>query len=295
MFAGIEAGGTKFVCAVGTGPLDVRAKVSIATTTPGETFARVIGFIEDQQQRFEPVRAIGIASFGPLDLREASATYGQILSTPKAGWHHVDVVGSLRRQLSVPIALDTDVNAAALAESRWGAGRNRDPVVYITVGTGIGGGVVLNGQPLHGKLHPEVGHVPVRRHADDAFRGSCPYHGACLEGLAAGPAIRARWGRDPAALGADLDRAVALEAWYLAQLVAMTLAFWSPERVILGGGVLKLPGLLDAVRAAAASVLNGYFDVKTSNGEDFITPPGLGDLSGVLGGLALARQVWGDT
>jgi fructokinase len=291
--AGVEAGGTKFVCAIGTGPGDLRDTTSYATTSPDEALGQAIAFIGEYQQRAGvEVAAVGVASFGPLNLHEGSPTYGHITSTPKARWQDTDVVTPFSDAFGVPVGVDTDVNGAALAESQWGAGRHLDPVVYVTVGTGIGGGALVNGSLLHGLMHPEMGHLPVRRHHDDRFAGVCPYHGDCLEGLASGPAIEARWQRSARELGPELDRGVALEAWYLAQL-ASTLAYvLSPELIILGGGVLKLPGLLAAVRTDTAGLLNGYLGtaVAAEQIDRYIVAPELGDQAGVLGGIALAQR-----
>ena len=296
LVASVEAGGTKFVCAIGTGPDDVRTTTSFATTSPEESLGQAVAFIQEHQRIGLEVAAVGIACFGPLDLREESPTYGRITSTPKPGWRDTDVVAPFTDAFGVPVGLDTDVNGAALAESQWGAGQGLDPVVYVTVGTGIGAGAMVNGGLLHGLVHPEMGHVPVRRHPDDPFEGVCPYHGDCLEGLASGPAIEARWQRVARDLGPERDRAVALEAWYLAQL-ASTLAYvLSPEVIIFGGGVLKLPGLLVAIQAETATLLNGYLDaaVAREHIDQYIVTPQLGDRAGVLGGIALAhRQIRG--
>jgi fructokinase len=293
LVASVEAGGTKFVCAIGTRPDDVRATTSFATTSPEESLGRAVAFIRGHQQRTDTkVAAVGIACFGPLDLREESPTYGHITSTPKPGWTNTDVVTAFSTTFDVPVGFDTDVNGAALAERQWGAGQGLDPVVYVTVGTGIGGGAMVNGGLLHGFVHPEMGHVPVRRHPDDPFEGVCPYHGDCLEGLASGPAIEARWRRTPRELGPVRDQAVALEAWYLAQL-ATTLAYvLSPELIIFGGGVLKLPGLLAAIRAETAALLNGYLGTAVAGKQmdHYVVAPGLGDRAGVLGGIALAQR-----
>lgn len=293
LVASVEAGGTKFVCAVGTGPGDIRATTSFPTTTPDETLGRAVDFVHGQQAELgADVAAIGVACFGPVDLHLDSPTYGHITSTPKAGWGGTSVVGAFRSAFEVPVGFDTDVNGAALAEHRWGAGQGLDPVVYVTVGTGIGGGALVNGRVLHGLLHPEVGHVMVRRHPDDQFTGGCPYHGDCLEGLAAGPALEARWQRRPDDLGDHRDRAVELESWYLAQLAATLTYLLSPERIIMGGGVLKLPGLLAAVRKATSTMLNGYLDVPATSSEidQYIVAPGLDDQAGILGGIALAHR-----
>lgn len=296
MYAGIEAGGTKFVCAVGSAPHDLRGFTTFPTTTPEETLQRAVAFIREQQERLrETVRAIGVASFGPVSLDPRSPTYGRITSTPKPGWQDTDLLGALHRAFGVAVGLDTDVNGAALAEHRWGAGEGLAPLVYVTVGTGIGGGCLVNGGLLHGMLHPEVGHLPVRRHPDDRFVGTCPYHGDCLEGLAAGPAIAARWGRPASELGSLRSEAVALEAWYLSQLATSLAYVLSPQRVIVGGGVLNLSGLLDAVRAGTAEMLNGYLDLPllTDKIDSYLVSPGLGDRAGVLGGIALAEQALG--
>jgi fructokinase len=293
LYASIEAGGTKFVCAVGTGPQDLRAVTSFPTTTPDETLGRAIDFVREQQVLLaQPVSALGVACFGPVDLRKGSPTYGHITSTPKPGWRGTDVVGTFQHALDIPVAFDTDVNGAALAEHEWGAGQGLDPVVYVTVGTGVGAGAMVNGRLLHGLLHPEVGHVMVRRHPDDSFPGRCPFHGDCVEGLAAGPAVEERWQRPPAELGEVHDEAVAIESWYLAQLATMLTYLLSPERIVFGGGVTKLAGLLPALRTNAASIMNGYVDVPAATTEidRYIVAPGLGDRAGILGGLALAQR-----
>jgi fructokinase len=293
LVASVEAGGTKFVCAISTGPDDVRATTSFATTSPEESLGQAVAFIQGHRRTGLDVSAVGVACFGPLDLREESPTYGHITSTPKPGWKDTDVVAAFTHALGVPVGFDTDVNGAALAESQWGAGRGLDPVVYVTVGTGIGGGAMVDGGLLHGLMHPEMGHVPVRRHPDDPFEGVCPYHGDCLEGLASGPAIEARWHRSARDLGPERDNAVALESWYLAQL-ASTLAYvLSPELIIFGGGVLKLPGLLAAIRAETATLLNGYLGTAAvrEHIDRYIVAPELGDRAGVLGGIALAQRV----
>lgn len=288
--AGIEAGGTKFVCAVGTGPEDVRRSTVIPTTTPAETLDRVVTFFREQQAAGLDISAMGIASFGPLDLTPTSPRYGHITTTPKPRWAGTDLVGSIRRAIDVPIVLDTDVNGAAYGEFRWGAGRGLASSAYLTVGTGVGGGAVIDGRPLRGLLHPEMGHLTVQRHPDDEFAGSCPFHGDCLEGLASGPAIQRRTDRPANDLGPERDRIVALEAWYIAQLVAAVTYLLTPQRVVLGGGVLNLPGLIEAVRASTVARLAGALDGVAADGmRPYLVPPALGPLSGVLGALALAE------
>ncbi len=288
---GIEAGGTKFVCAVGTGPDDLRDRRVIPTTTPAETLGLVVEFFEEQRKNGLTIESLGIASFGPLDLSPDSSTYGRITTTPKPGWAGTDLVAAMSGRLGVPVALDTDVNGAAYGEYRWGAGQRLHSSTYLTVGTGVGGGVVVGGRPLRGLLHPEMGHLHVRRHPDDEFPGSCPFHGDCLEGLASGPAIKARFGRSAEDLGSYRDQMVEIEAWYLAQLVTTVVYLLSPQRIILGGGVLHVDGLLDAVRSSTLVRLAGALDgTAVADGiEHFLVPPALGSSSGVLGALALAE------
>jgi fructokinase len=287
---GIEAGGTKFVCAVGTGPDDVRAEARVPTTTPSETLERVVAFFAEQATR-APLAALGVASFGPVDLDSRSPRFGFITTTPKPGWRDVDLLGPLRRALGVPVGFDTDVNAAALAEQRWGAGRGLGTLVYVTVGTGLGGGAVVDGRPLHGLLHPEMGHMRVPHdRARDPFAGICPAHGDCWEGLATAPAIAARWGRAPQTLPDD-HPAWVLEAHYLALGLANVVLTLSPERLVLGGGVMTRTHLYRLVRAGVSETLAEYLvsSVLDAGLERYIVPPTLGDRAGVLGALALAQ------
>ena len=290
-FAGIEAGGTKFVCAAGSGPESILAEARFPTTTPAATLAAAIEFFQAQQARFGPPRAVGIASFGPLDARPGSPTYGWITSTPKPGWANVNLVGPLRQALGVPAGFDTDVNGAALSEGRWGAGQGLDNLVYLTVGTGIGGGALVDGRPIHGLLHPEMGHIRVPHDWQaDPFPGSCPYHADCLEGLASGPAIEARWGRAGSELPSD-HPAWTLEAHYLAQGLANLVLSLSPQRLILGGGVMEQAQLFPLIRAEVRRLLNGYIQSPWLEDrlDEYIVPPGLGARAGVLGALALAE------
>lgn len=295
MYVGIEAGGTKFVCAAGTGPDDLTDVTRFPTTTPDETLRRTCAFVADHAQG---LRGIGVASFGPIDLRRSSTTYGSITSTPKPYWHNADVLGPLRAVADVPIGFDTDVNGAALAEARWGAATDVSSCVYVTIGTGIGGGGLVDGQLVHGLLHPEMGHLPVARHPADEFPGRCPFHGDCLEGMAAGPAIEQRWGRPAQHLtGAELAQAIEVEADYLAQMAAALSYILSPERLIFGGGVMHLAGLLDAVRVQLVTRLNGYLAIPeiTDDVERYLVRPALGDTAGVLGAIGLATDAAGDT
>jgi fructokinase len=286
----VEAGGSKLVCAVGTGPGDLRAEARIVTTSPAETLDRAVGFFREQAMR-TPLAALGIASFGPVDLDPGSATWGFITTTPKPGWADTDLAGTFGRALGVPVGFDTDVNGAALAEHRWGALQGCDPAVYVTVGTGIGGGAIVNGRPLHGAIHPEMGHLRIPRDPGDVFPGACPYHADCLEGLATAGAMRARWGASPEALPSD-HPAWELEASYLALGLAAVVAVLSPQRIALGGGVTGERGLLPRVRARLRALLGGYLRSPALEDLDrYVVAPGLGERAGVLGALALAADV----
>ena len=288
IYGGIEAGGTKWVCAVGAVPGQTLETVTFPTTSPEETIARAVAFFE----RHDGLAAVGAGCFGPLDLRRGSPTWGHITTTPKSGWGDTDVAGALAAALAVPIALDTDVNAAALAEHRWGSAAGLDTFWYITVGTGIGGGGLVNGELLHGLMHPEFGHMRIPRdHGRDPFPGVCPFHGDCLEGLASGHAIRARWGLS----GEDArdDRVWDLEAEYLAHGIVNVSCVLSPERVVIGGGVMRQPSLLPRIRERVAALLAGYVSAPELAGDltGYIVAPALGDRAGVLGALELARRV----
>lgn len=289
----VEAGGTKFVCAVGRGPDEVLALERIPTSTPEETVAQVVGFFRSQEVPHGKLAAIGVGSFGPLDPNPSSPTYGYITSTPKPGWQNTDLAGPLRQALDTPVAFDTDVNAAALGEGRWGAAQSLDCFIYLTVGTGIGGGAMVGGQLLHGLVHPEMGHVRVPHdRSRDPYEGACPFHGDCLEGLAAGPAIENRWG-EPAEQLPREHEAWRLESEYLAWACVNYICTLSPERIILGGGVMSQSFLYPMIRENVLKYLNDYIDapaIKQSI-DQFIVAPGLGDRAGVLGALALGQQL----
>ena len=290
LFGAIETGGSKVDCAVGAWPDGVRDRLRIPTTTPAETLARINAFLL-RHHRETPLDAIGIGSFGPIDLRTGSPTYGCITSTPKQGWRYVDLVGPIIQELQLPVMLDTDVNAAALGEYRWGPTSAIDSLVYITVGTGIGGGAVIEGRPLHGAGHPEMGHIRVPHdRAADPFDGSCPYHGDCLEGLASGPAMEARWGA-PAGSLPEQHPAWDLEAGYLAGGVANIMVTLSPERIVMGGGVMKQRHLFPNIRSRVIDTLSGYGVAEgiVNAIDDYIVPPTLGDDSGIAGAFALAQ------
>jgi fructokinase len=292
LFGGIEAGGTKFVCILGSGLEDVRAEARFPTTTPEETIRQAVDFFLCQQEEYGELAAIGIATFGPLDLDRNSPTYGYITSTPKHGWANTDFAGTIRRALSLPVGFDTDVNATALAEWRWGAARGLDTFIYLTIGTGIGGGGMVNSRLMHGLLHPEMGHlcIPHDRGADP-FAGSCPFHGDCLEGLASGPAIESRWGK-PAETFPPEHPAWALEARYLALGMVNWIYTLSPQKIILGGGVMQQAHLFPLIRREVQTLLKGYLQSPAilENIDDYIVPPALGKRAGVLGALALAMD-----
>jgi fructokinase len=292
LLGGVEAGGTKFVCVVGRGPGELEAEERIATTTPAETLARVVEFFRVAQRRHGRCTAFGIASFGPLDLDPASPAWGRLLRTPKPGWSGADLVAPLRQAFAVPVVIDTDVDGAGLAEATWGAGRAAASLVYVTVGTGIGGGAIAGGAPLRGLTHPEMGHIRPPRHRDDtAFAGTCPFHHDCLEGLASGPAIRARWGAPAESLPAG-HPAWDVLGFYLGHLCVAASLLLSPELIVIGGGVMKSPPLLPAVRRWTRELLAGYLQRSRLSGEldEYVVPPALGDRAGVLGALALARR-----
>ena len=288
VYGGVEAGGTKFVCALGTGPGDLRAQTQFPTTTPEETLARTVAFFRDAEQA---PAAIGIGSFGPVDLTPGSPTYGYITTTPKKGWPHTDFAGTIERALGVPVAFDTDVNAAAQGEHRWGAARDTKTFIYMTIGTGVGGGALVDGRPVHGLVHPEMGHLLLPRAPGDPFEGACPFHGACLEGMASGPALAARWGEKAQNLPED-HQAWTFEAFYLALAIVNLTLTLSPERVVLGGGVMHQRHLFPMIRQTVQEKLNGYVCTPEilKRIERYIVPPALGDQAGVLGALAMAEK-----
>ena len=293
-FGGIEAGGTKTVCAVGTGPDDLREEVRFPTTTPDETISRAIRFFR-QARESEALAAIGIASFGPLDPNPGSPTFGHITTTPKPGWAHTDLAGPISRELHLPVGFDTDVNGAALAEHRWGAAQGLDSFLYLTIGTGIGGGGMVHGRLIRGLSHPEMGHIRIPHDwTVDPYAGSCPYHGDCLEGLACGPALEERWGQRAETL-AEEHPAWPLEASYLALGLVNLISILLPQRIILGGGIMQQPRLFPLVQDRVQELLNGYLQVPIilDRIDDYIVAPGLGSRAGVLGAIALAEQAAG--
>jgi len=288
LVAAIEAGGTKFVCAVGHGPEDIE-EVRFPTTCPEETISRSIEFFIDAQERKGKVNAIGIGTFGPADVNSESATFGHIKNTPKADWANTDLASPIRAALDgIPLAFETDVNAAAWGEGKWGSAKGLNDFIYITVGTGIGGGAVSNGKIVHGISHPEMGHLRIPRDESvDPFGGCCPFHGDCLEGLASGTALQQRWSQNPSELPPE-HSAWELQSSYLADAIINITLTLSPERFILGGGVMDQEHLFPMVRERVTSRLAKYINVPEP--EKFIVPPGLGAQAGVLGSLALAQD-----
>lgn len=287
MLAGIEGRGTEFHCVIGTGPTDVRASAAFPATDPQSTLDRVTGWLREQQPRLGRIAAVGIACFGPLDLRPDSPGYGRLTSPLKPGWQDADLAGPVRRALPVPVTVDTDVNAAALGEQAAGAGRGLRQLGFVTLGTGtgIGAAVLVDGRPVHGRGHPEMGHLPVARHPSDQLAGRCPYHCDCLEGLAAGAALAGR-GRPPYP-----EPVIRLQAWYLAQLTTALTYLYAPERIVLDGAVIALPGMLEAIRTATGDRLGPDPAVAAVTGaiDQYLVTSQLAGRAAALGALVLAR------
>jgi fructokinase len=290
LLGGIEAGGTKFVCIVGSDPDHLLDEERFPTTTPRETIDRALEFFLPYA-RDGDLAALGIASFGPLDLDRSSPTYGHITTTPKPGWCQTDLRGEIQRGLRVPVAIDTDVNAAAFGEKYWIAeNKTLDPFLYVTIGTGVGVGVIVNRAPLHGLMHGEAGHLALPHDWQrDPFPGICPYHGDCLEGLASGLSMRQRWGKSPECLP-DPHPAWDLETDYVARALVNLIYAYSPMRIVLGGGVSQHPGFHKIVSEKASHLIRGYIQSSWLSDKisGYIVPPGLGNRSGALGAIALA-------
>lgn len=287
VYGGMECGGTKFVCATSAESGKLLARAEFSVTTPTETIARALEFFRAQPH---PLQSIGIGSFGPVDLDPTSPKFGYITSTPKNGWRDTDLVGAVRRAMRLPVAFDTDVNAAALGEARWGAAQGLDTFLYLTIGTGVGGGGMANGRLLHGLVHPEMGHIRVPHDLRaDSFPGACPFHHDCLEGLVSGPALEARWGQRAETLPPE-HPAWDLEAHYIALGLATWICTLSPQRIILGGGVMRQAHLFPRIRAQVLALLNGYIQAPEilDRIAEYIVPPALGGDAGVLGAIALA-------
>ncbi len=291
MYGGIEAGGTKFICLIGTSPGSIVASKRIPVEKPVETLSAAINFFRHAMNAGTRLDAIGIGSFGPVELRRDHPSFGWITTTPKPYWSGTDLVGSFSSALGVPVGFDTDVNAAALGEMRWGAARGLHSFIYLTLGTGIGGGVVADGRLVHGLGHPEIGHIAVQRRPGDEFPGCCPFHGDCFEGMASGPAVEARFGhRADTLTGADRESAAALVGSYLAAGARSLVYALAPERIVVGGGLALMPGLIAAARTSLVEQLAGYPGLPEHVDASFIVPAALGEMAGPAGTLILAEQ-----
>ena len=291
LYGALEAGGTKMVCALGDENGNILERISIPTRTPAETMGPMIDFF-----RGKGIRALGIGCFGPVDLNKKSPTYGYITSTPKLAWQNFPIVAEFQKALGVPVGFDTDVNAAALGEATWGCTKDVENSIYITVGTGVGVGVIINGKPYHGMMHPEGGHILLGRHPDDPMVGSgCPFHENCLEGLAAGPSLEKRWGVKGAELSGRKE-VWQLEAYYIGQALADYILILSPERIVLGGGVTHQEGLLALIRQETEKQLAGYIRTNAiQNLDSYIVGVSLNDNQGVMGAVKLAMDAEKET
>ena len=289
LFAGIEGGGTKFIAAVGTADGDVLAETRIPTTTPAETLGACVDFFKTQEAELGKLSAIGIATFGPVDLRKDSATYGYMMATPKPYWANADLLTPFRDEFALPIGLDTDVNGAALGEWRWGAAQGLDTFLYFTIGTGIGGGGLFQGQLMHGLLHPEMGHISLPKNPEHT--SVCPFHEDCFEGLAAGPALEHHWGEKAENFG-DGHPAWEMEASYIASALRSFICTLSPQRIILGGGVMSQSHLFSLIREKTLVELNGYVQSSEilEHIDEYIVPVALDGKAGILGAFVLAEQ-----
>ena len=288
LIGALEAGGTKMVCAIGDEEGKILDRISIPTDTPDISMPKVAEYF-----RSKDIKALGIGCFGPIDLNKDSKTYGYITSTPKKGWGNFDIVGYFAKELGVKVGFDTDVNASLLGEHTYGMAKDCDTAIYITVGTGIGLGVMANGKLLHGMLHPEAGHLQVLKHKDDTYEGHCPYHGTCIEGMACGPAIEARWGKKGAELSKD-SKVWEIEAYYLAQAIYGYILTVSPKLIILGGGVMKQEILFDLIRKEVKKLDNSYLKTKEmENLDTYIVPASLNDNQGILGCIKLGLNALG--
>jgi len=290
LFGGIEGGGTKFICALAEDEHHILDEARFPTGTPSETVQRVTDFFQQHLRAGKTIQRIGLANFGPIDPVLGSSTYGKVLPTPKPGWTNFDIVSAVETTVNVPVIFDTDVNGAALAEAKWGAGKGLEGVLYLTIGTGIGGGYYINGDVIHGMLHPEMGHILIPHDfVRDPFPGSCPFHADCFEGLANGPALEKRWGQKAETLPID-HPAWELEAEYIALALFNYILTLSPRKIILGGGVAKQIQMMPMIHARVKQLLNGYVhsDLVNEEIENYIVQPGLGDKAGIMGALALA-------
>ncbi|MGN0297999.1 MAG: ROK family protein [Lachnospiraceae bacterium] len=286
LYGALEAGGTKMVCAIGDENGTIFEQVSFPTLTPEETIPRLIEYFKGKK-----IQALGIGCFGPIDLNKKSKTYGYITTTPKLAWRNYDIVGTFEKALGVPVGFDTDVNGSALGESTWGCTKDMDTSIYITIGTGVGVGIIINKQPLHGMLHPEAGHILIDRHPSDLnFKCNCPAHENCLEGLAAGPAIEKRWGRKAIELK-DCMEVWELESYYIGQALVNYILTISPQKIVLGGGVMHQMQLFPMIREEVKKQLNGYLDTpELRDLDNYIVPASLHDDQGIMGAIKLAMM-----
>ncbi|MBP3197103.1 MAG: ROK family protein [Butyrivibrio sp.] len=283
LYGALEAGGTKMVCALGDENGKILEQVSIPTTTPDETMPKIIEYFKDKN-----IKSIGVACFGPIDLDKNSKTYGYITSTPKTAWMNYDIVGCIKNALNVPVGFDTDVNGSLLGEITWGCAKGLTDAIYLTIGTGVGGGVMSNGKLLHGMMHPEVGHMIISKSQNDKGNSLCPFHDSCLEGLAAGPSIEARWGKKAKDL-ADTMEVWELEAEYIGTALVNCCMILSPQKIILGGGVMHQMQLFPLIREYFKKAMNGYIKTELlENLDEYIVPASLNDDQGIMGAIKLA-------
>ncbi|NBJ92598.1 ROK family protein [Parablautia muri] len=281
----LEAGGTKMVCAVGDETGKIFEQICIPTRTPEETVPEMLAYFKKAE-----IEALGIGCFGPIDPDKSSATYGYITSTPKLAWRNYNIVGAFEEALGCPVGFDTDVNGSALGEVTFGQAKGKNSVIYITIGTGVGAGIFVEGNLVHGMLHPEAGHVLIQKREDDTYQGKCPYHKCCLEGLAAGPAIEERWGKKAIELK-DREEVWDLESYYIAQALVGYILTVSPEMIILGGGVMHQEQLFPKIRSYVKELLNGYIRTEElEHIESYIVPASLQDNQGIMGCLELGRR-----
>lgn len=283
-FGALEAGGTKMVCAVGLEDGTILEQVSIPTKTPKETIPLIVDYFKDKG-----IASLGVGAFGPVDVNKNSDTYGRILNTPKLAWQNYDLIGSLKKALPIPMELDTDVNGSCLGELTFGCAKGLNSIIYITIGTGVGVGIAINGRLVHGMLHPEAGHVILNKHPEDSYEGKCPFHKNCFEGMAAGPAIEERWHAKAVTLQ-DRREVWELEAYYIAQALSAYIFTLSPEKIILGGGVMHQEQLFPLIRKKVLQFVNGYIDTKQLRDmEHYIVPASLHDDQGIMGAIQLAK------
>ncbi|MBQ3646306.1 MAG: ROK family protein [Synergistaceae bacterium] len=294
LYGALETSGTKMFCAVGNEAGQIVDQMKIPTTTPNETMPKVIEYfkskIDPSLSDDEKISALGVACFGPVDLREGSKTYGSILNTPKVAWRNYPMLKTLQEALNIPVAIDLDVNVALLGETTWGTAKDLTDAVYVTIGNGIGMGAISAGEPVHGMLHPEAGHIRMQIIPGDDYKGSCPSHGACFEGMASGVAIAERWGKEAKDL-LDKPEVWELEAKYIAQALYAIILTLSPQKIILGGGVMSNAQLFPMIRKNVVEYINDYIDTKElRNINSYITPSALNGNQGVMGAIKLAEM-----